>query len=194
MKRLFYMCNMLVILCAFGCAHKITITPHLDKLEAGVETKINKNVGYYISPENFEKKVVTPAGGGDKVKYYPYKESEPALRSVLDNIFSEVYLMPSLEDKDFLILKDISFIFVPEIETDSSSRSFWIWPPSDFSVSLNCRAIDELGNIIWEDDIRGEAHLGLPQVHMDHSLAGRLATEKVFMKLQSRILESEIFR
>ena len=194
MKRLFYVFTVSLVFCTFGCAHQINITPNLSHWSIEGVNKIDKNVSYYISPENLEKKVVTPAGGGDKVKYYPYKESEPVLRVVLDNIFTAVYSMPSLEDKDFLISKDISFIFIPEIETDSSSRSAWIWPPSDFIVSLDCKAIDDLGNIVWEDKVRGESHVGLPQVHMNHALAGKLATEDAFIKLQGKILESGSFR
>ena len=84
---------LLLLTCA--CAHSITITPALDALPAPGVGRIEKNVGYYIAPENLAKQVETPGGGGDKVKYFPYKESEPALKKVLSNIFGEVHPLPS---------------------------------------------------------------------------------------------------
>jgi hypothetical protein len=66
-----------------ACAHRISITPPLHQLDATEISRIEKSVGYYISPDDLEKQVITPAGGGDKVKYLPYKESEPALKTIL---------------------------------------------------------------------------------------------------------------
>jgi len=57
---------LLLLTCA--CAHSITITPGLDALPAPAGARIEKNVGYYIAPENLAKQVETPGGGGDKVK------------------------------------------------------------------------------------------------------------------------------
>ncbi len=76
--------------------------------------RIEKNVGYYISPENLNKSVVTPAGGGDKVKYLPYKESEPVLKTILANIFFNVYQVPSLDDPQFISSRNISYVFIPD--------------------------------------------------------------------------------
>jgi hypothetical protein len=157
MRRLFYLGLLLVGFFALGCARQIVITPALDAFSAGGVAKIDKAVGYHIPPENLAKEVITPAGGGDKVKYLPYKESEPVLSKVLSNIFREVYSVPSLGNAEFMKSKTISFIFIPTIVTDSSSRSAWIWPPSDFTVSLGCKATDASGAVVWETSVKAEA-------------------------------------
>ena len=59
---------------ATGCAHSIQLAPDLDDLRmTAVSDPIDKNVGYYISVADRTAEVVTPGGGGDDVKYFPYK-------------------------------------------------------------------------------------------------------------------------
>jgi hypothetical protein len=179
---------------AFGCAHRINITPALSDLGAAGVSKIDKNVGYYISPENLAKEVETPAGGGDKVKYLPYKEAEPALSRVLSNVFREVHMLPSLTSAEFIASKHIAYVFVPTITTDSSSRSSWIWPPSDFIVSLDCKATDASGRVVWETSLKGEAHERLPDVSRERDRAGKVAVQNAFLELQNRIIKAVEFR
>ncbi|WP_321777167.1 hypothetical protein [Sulfurimonas sp.] len=62
-----------------GCSHKISISPSLEDIrETKVEKKVDVNVGYYISKHNKQLKVTTSGGGGDKVEYTPYKDTEGA--------------------------------------------------------------------------------------------------------------------
>jgi hypothetical protein len=194
MGHLFRLGILSLLFCAFGCAHRINITPTLDTLSAAGISRIDKNVGYYIAPENLAREVITPAGGGDKVKYLPYKESEATLKRVLSNIFREVYQLPSPSSTELIASKAISYIFIPTIATDSSSRSVWIWPPSDFTLVLDCKATDGSGGVVWEVSIKAEAHMRLPDVHRDHALAGKEATRKAFLELQDKILSSGAFR
>src|SRR5688572_3047398 len=112
-----------VALLLVGCAHRINISPPLNTLGPGNAGRIDKTVGYYISAADKAKEIVTPGGGGDKVKYLPYEESEPALKQVLANIFSKIVPVPSLEDKQFITTNEIVLIFIPSIATDSSSDS-----------------------------------------------------------------------
>ena len=142
-----------------GCAHQINITPPLNTLDADGIRKIDKNAGYYISPDDLTKEVTTPGGGGDKVKYFPYKESEPALNKILSNIFVKVYPLASADDSQFILSNDISYVFIPKIETNSSSKSALTWPPTNFTVSLDCKALDSSGSVIWQKSVEavGEA-------------------------------------
>ena len=43
--------------------------------------------------------VTTKGGGGDKVTYHPYAESEPALNQVLSNVFTKVVSLSATNDK-----------------------------------------------------------------------------------------------
>ena len=194
MRPLFRLAIIPLLFVGLGCAHRIDITPALDALNASGVTKIDKNVGYYIAPEKLAQEVETPAGGGDKVKYLPYKESEAALNKVLSNVFRDVYALPSPDNAEFVASKNISYIFVPTITTDSSSRSSWIWPPSDFTVSLDCKATDGSGRVVWETSLKAEAHERLPDVYRDHARAGKVALQNAFLELQGRILKAVEFR
>jgi hypothetical protein len=193
-KRLSVLSVSFLLSLLVACAHPINITPRVGSIGALSGDRIDRNVGYYISSEDMAKVVVTDGGGGDKVKYFLYKESEPALKQVLANIFRDVHAVPSLDDLAFITSKQIDYVFVPVIAAQSSSRSMWIWPPSDFTMELACRALDAAGNVVWETRVTGDAHMRLPDVARDHALAGREAAAKAFLELQQSIVSSEKFR
>lgn len=141
---------------AVGCAHQINITPPLNTLDGNNAAKANKTVGYYISPADRTKEVTTPGGGGDKVKYLPYAESEPALNKVLTNLYADVVMVPSLDDKQFIAGKKIAYIFMPSIQTDSGSDSALTWPPTRFAMTLNIKAVGPDGNMLWKKMVTGQ--------------------------------------
>src|SRR3990172_12617983 len=102
-----------------GCAHPIVISPDISKIErdSGMQV-IPKNVGYYIL-EDREKEVTTPGGGGDKIRYKPYKDIETGFYKMLSNVFKNVSALKA--DKDLEISKnDINYIISLEVSTNSS--------------------------------------------------------------------------
>ena len=179
----------IVVLALFGagCAHQINITPPLNTLEAKDLIKIDKVVAYYISPANRSKEVETPGGGGDKIKYLPYQESEPAMKQVLSNLFATVVSMPSLDDKPFIVSNGVAYIFIPKIETDSASDSAFTWPPTRFTVSLECRAVDPSGVTVWQATVKGQGTAEFSEFKHDMSLAARRASKDAFLRLQQEI-------
>ncbi len=193
MKFIRQLLAVLPLFVLFGCAHSINITPPLNTLNNEGAVKIEKNVGYYISPENLEKEVTTPGGGGDSVKYLPYKESEPALKQVLSNIFSHVFSVPSTTDEKFITSNNIAYIFTPEFETNSSSESAFTWPPTKFTMNIDCKAVDGSGALIWQTKVIGEGTASYKEFVKDHSLAARRAMQKAFVELQSNISSSGKF-
>jgi hypothetical protein len=170
-----------------GCGHSINITPPMNTLGKEGVVKIDKNVGYYISAENMNKEVTTPGGGGDKVKYFPYKESEPALKAVLGNIFQQVVSVPAPNDAKFIADNKIAYIFTPELTTDSSSPSPFTWPPTKFTLKIDCKAADGSGKLLWQTVVTGEGQAEFEEFKGDFSLAARKASQKAFMKLQEEI-------
>jgi hypothetical protein len=177
-----------------GCAHQINITPPLNTLEGDNSTKVNKTVGYYISPADRAKEVETPGGGGDKVKYLPYQESEPALNKVLSNIYTDVVSVPSLDDKQFIASKNIAYIFVPSIVTDSGSDSAMTWPPTRFTVTLDTKAIGPDGNVRWQQKVTGQGKAEFSEFKHDFSLSARRANKQAFQNLQQAIRNSAELR
>jgi len=177
-----------------GCAHQINITPPLNTLEARDIIRIDKTVGYYISPADRSKVVETPGGGGDKVKYLPYQESEPALKQVLSNLFTKVVSIPSLDDKQFIASNNVAYVFVPAIETDSASDSSFTWPPTKFTVNLDCRAVDSSGATVWQTKVTGQGNAEFSEFKHDMSLSARRASRDAFLNLQREIGAAREFR
>lgn len=193
MKSLLWVLAVLSLYALVGCGHSINITPPINTLNKEGVVKIDKNVGYYISSENMNKEVTTPGGGGDKVKYFPYKESEPALKTVLGNIFNQVVSVPAPNDAKFVADNKIAYIFTPEFTTDSSSPSPFTWPPTKFSMKINCNAADGSGKLLWQTVVEGEGQAEFDEFKHDFSLAARRASQKAFIKLQEEIVKSGNF-
>jgi len=176
-----------------GCAHNIQMTPSIDNLRNNaVKTKSELNVGYYISAEDMARAVTSPGGGGDKVTYFPYKDTEAALNTVLSQIFQKVYAAPALTDSSFMAQKQIAYVFKPQITTTSSSASAFTWPPTDFTVTLFCSAVDASGQEVWKDQVTGQGHSEFSEFKSDFSLTARRAAEDAFKKLQEKIANSSL--
>lgn len=188
-KYFLYVCIILSAVLS-GCAHQIQINP---KTDAFVESKakVDKVVGYHISDENRKKVVKTAGGGGDDVTYMPYKDTESILFQVLSNKFKDVYLVKSLNDDSFIKENEIKLIFIPEIITQSSSKSLITWPPTKFIIDLTVKAINAQGKTIWQKQIKKTGEAEFDEFKADFSLSARRATEQVFLQLANDI-EQEI--
>lgn len=177
-----------------GCSHKISLAPPLNELQdAKVKNKINVNVGYYISSSMENIEVTTPGGGGDKVKYTPYKDTEAALNTMLSKKFKRVYSLKSLEDKNYINEKNIMYIFTTNIYTDSSSTNFLIWPPTDFTIELTCNAVDINRNSIWTEKVSTNGHANAGELMKNFSLSAERATKDAFFKMLEKLEETNVF-
>lgn len=185
----------LVILTLTGCSHKISIDPSLEKIRATtIENKIDVNVGYYISKHNKKLKVITPGGGGDKVEYMPYKDTESAFNTILSKVFNRVYSLKSFNDKAYIESKDIRYIFTPTIKTNSSSDSAFTWPPTKFTVALKCEAVSLDGTKIWEETTYEEGNAEYSEFKENFSLSAQRATEKAFQSMLNKLKKSNSFK
>jgi len=183
-----YIFTLMCLIALAGCSHSIQLTPSLDDIRnVDLQRKIDKNVGYYISSSNRKKEVTTPGGGGDDVKYFPYKETESALNTMLLRVFSKAYSIKDLNDSQFYIDKDISYIFKPIIKTSSSSSSAFTWPPTEFTFELTCTAVDPNNQLIWDKTVSATGNAEYDEFKDDFSLSARRATEKAFQKMMVEI-------
>lgn len=177
-----------------GCARNIQINPDLANIRSlETNTVSEKTVAYYISEEDLTREVITPGGGGDKVKYKPYADTRGALNAALLKKFSKVYSIDSLDNKAFIIEKNISYIFVPHLATNSSSSSLFTWPPTEFTIKLECNALDKNGSTAWNTTINSIGNATFSEFKKDFSLAGRRASEYAFKSLLKELDQSEIF-
>jgi len=178
-----------------GCSHKISIDPSLEKIRATtIEKKFDINVGYYISSYNQNLKITSPAGGGDKVEYLPYKDTESAFNTVLSKVFNRVYSLKSFNDKEYIESKKIKYIFTPTITTNSSSSSPFTWPPTKFTIALKCEAVNLDGAKIWEETIYEEGNAEFNEFKENFSLSAQRASEKIFQSLLNKLKQSDKFQ
>lgn len=179
-----------------GCAHDITISPDLNKIAASSsQAPIGKPVGYYISAQDKALRVITPAGGGDKVEYAPYADFEAGLAKVLSNVFGSAQPVKDAKDQADLQSKNIAWVFTPTLTTNSSSRNSFFWPPTDFTVTLNCTAANSSQQQVWQTNISSSNDvIAVNDTLHDHGLAGKKAMEKALSQLQDQLLSAEQFR
>lgn len=191
MKKIKLLLVILPLLAMIGCAHPMVISPRVDELPVENKVKIDKVVGYYISASDIALRVESPGGGGDRLAYHPYKDIEAALSKVLFNIYKDVYKLKAKNDKKELTANSITYVFVPQVSTTSSSPSPFTWPPTDFSVTLKMHALDSAGKKVWSGEVRGEGHAEFEQFKDDFQLAARLASKEAFIKLQKEIVKTD---
>ena len=195
MKIIMRIAAIAAVLLLVGCAHPISMAPKMSVFDDKQPTqKISKNIGYYISVDDRAREVTTPGGSGDTVRYFPYKDLEPGLYKMLSNSFNDVYVVKSLDDRTFLTERKIAYVLIPKIETTSSSSSAFTWPPTDFIVSLECRAISLAGDVVWKTTAKGEGRATFSEFKSDFSLSARRASEQALLQLQKQIGESPLAR
>ena len=188
MRSIITLTALAAVALASGCAHTINITPPLNTIPGDGITKVDKTVGYYISSEQKSLVVSTPGGGGDKVSYRPYADSEPALNQVLSNIYSSVVALAAPNDKAELASKHVAYVFTPAITTTSHSSSALTWPPTNFTVTLDCKATDGSGAAVWNQKVTGSGEAVYDDFKHDFSLAGRRASKDAFNRLQKALV------
>jgi len=138
---------------------------------ATVPSKIEKSVAYVISPANMAKEVQTPGGGGDKIKYQPYKDLDAALYQAFSAVFADVTKVSAAAEA-----KGVSYVIEPSITTTSSSDSLFTWPPTRFSVNLVCRVLDANGQLLTEVHSVGDGEATFSEFKSDFSLSARRAS------------------
>ena len=182
-----------VLLALGACAHPITIIPDTSRIPAAMTSRVPRNAAYYIADADRDVQVTTPGGGGDKVSYFPVRDLEHGLFRVLSSVFDRVYALPALDDRTFLTSRNIAFVFEPTITTESSG-SVLFWPPTDFKISIACRAYDLERKLIWEKTVVGQGRTSAWEVTKDFSLAANRAAEDALKQLQDALVAEPLFR
>ena len=141
------MCAMLLAIFLAGCAHPISMSPDLALVNSERIMKLDLTAGYYISNEFRTLEITGPAGGGDKVRYFPYRDFEAGFEYALNKVFTEVLRIDNLNDSDPK-RGSLSVLITPKIETVSSSSNIMTWPPTQFLVTLTCSILDGNGKLV----------------------------------------------
>lgn len=173
-----------------GCAHPISIAPDIARIEATPDVqRIESRVGYFMAADRRDIEVTTAGGGGDKVRYKPYREIETGFYKMLSNVFKDVTLLKSTTDADAIRRNALNFIVTPTISTESSSPSAFTWPPTRFTVNLSCDITDAEGRPVVSKAVTGEGAAEYDEFKSDFSLAGKRATQEALRRMQEVLLK-----
>ncbi len=192
MKRQ-YLLFIITISLITGCAHSIIITPNTAELSETLSSDKNNEfkVGYYISSKDKSLEVTTLGGGGDNVKYYPYRDMEDGYRIMLSNVFKSVTELNSIKNNSKL-QSEIDFIIIPRVITTSGSTGFFTWPPTDFTVDLTSTIKKAGGEIIAEPRVVGTGVADTSERLSEHGIAGKRAMEDALLKMQKRLTNIDL--
>lgn len=178
----------------FGCAHPISMAPDLASVKGPGAPLINQQVGYHISEASRALEITSAGGGGDKVRYFPYRDMDAGLYKALGEVFKGVNKVSNPKDADALSASGITLLIVPEISTTSSSQSMLTWPPTQFSVMLNCSVVDAKGQHVTAIRVEGNGMAEFSEFKSNFSLAAVRASNDALEKLVKALAESPALR
>ncbi len=184
-----------IVLVVTGCAHPISVTPKLASLDRTTATpaRINAKVGFYIPPIASTTEVTTPGGGGDNVRYFPYRDIEAGFQKILSNVFSSSLKVRSIEDPTDGKRDDIDYVLIPQLVTTSGGSGFFTWPPTSFTVDLTSNVRDKNGKLLTSIRVVGAGSAETSERISETGIAGSRAMEDALIKMQASLFESEVF-
>ena len=195
MKRWFSILLMLLLVAiTAGCAHPITMNPDLNAIKGDKSTMMAKSVGYHIPEAAKSLEVTTAGGGGDKLRYFPYRDLEPGLYKALGEVFSNVSRIQNPKDAAEWSNRGISLLITPEIRTVSASESAFTWPPTQFTVDLSCTVSDSAGQTIEVIKVSGYGLATFDEFKSNFSIAAVRASNQALALLIQALSESKRLR
>ncbi|HKW37824.1 MAG TPA: hypothetical protein VJO54_08450 [Burkholderiales bacterium] len=169
-----------------ACAHPISITPDLASIPAQKPT-VQKNAAFVIATEDRDREVTTKGGGGDEIRYFPYRELEAGMFQVLSSIYAKVTLLRTSTDKSLLDASKASYVFLPTVATESSSQSAFTWPPTDFTITIKYKVQDPAGKPVYDNQVQGKGQATYDEFKKDFGLAGKLAAQDALKKFKAQV-------
>jgi hypothetical protein len=167
-----------------GCAHPLNISPDISAINKSAPVaKSMKSISYYFT-EDLEKEVTTPGGGGDSVKYKPYKELDTGIYKVLSDNFKSV-----VTQKSGVTQSKVENDLVAEItiSTNSSSSSAFTWPPTLFGVNISTNLLDTKTGKKEKILVVGEGRAEFEEFKSNFNLSGKRASEDALNKFGAAI-------
>jgi hypothetical protein len=182
--------------CVFmlGCAHPINIAPNMALVKGEGLAKIDKKVGYHISDASKALEVTGPGGGGDKIRYFPYRDFEAGFYMALNEVFTGVTRVSDPKDAAALKKDGVTLLITPEIETQSSSPSLLTWPPTQFVLKLTCKIVDASGSVVETVSVSGDGRAEFAEFKGNLSLSATRASNDALTRLIKALAESKVLR
>lgn len=174
-----------------GCAHPLNISPDISSVNKSAPSeKIAKSISYYFT-EDIEKEVTTPGGGGDSVKYKPYKELDIGIYKVLSDNFNSVVMLKggAVESK-----LDNDFVAQITISTNSSSSSVLTWPPTLFGVNISTELLNPKTGKMEKILVSGEGRAEFSEFKSNMNLSAKRASEDALNKFGAAIAGAKLIK
>lgn len=186
--------SLLALAFLFGCAHPITMAPDLAAVRSDGAPLIEKSVAFHISDSAKALEVTTGGGGGDTVRYFPYRDLEAGIYKALSEVFRNVSKVQNPADRSALANAGISLLISPEITTVSSSESLFTWPPTQFTVDLICMIVDGSGQTVDTVRVSGYGTATFDEFKSNFSLAAVRASNHALSLLIAALRASAPLR
>jgi hypothetical protein len=193
MKRIvLFAASLMCVAFLVGCAHPINMRPDVSLIQAGGVQKINKVAGFYISDANLALEVTTAGGGGDKVRYFPYRDIEAGFYKALSETFAKVTKISNPKDLAALNAAGVNILITPVVTTTSSSPSPFTWPPTQFTVTLDCQVVDANGKALTSVTVTGTGKAEFDEFRANFSLSAVRASEDALRQLMVKLRETAV--
>ena len=193
-NRILWLAGLLAAVLATGCAHPISVTTDVSQVRSSGKPRIEKSVAYVIAPDDRDREVITPGGGGDKLSYKPYRDLDAGIFKALSEVFANVSRVDAAAEAAKPGRDKIQLVFVPKITTTSSSASPFTWPPTAFAIDLACKVSDASGAPVSEINVVGNGQAEFSEFKSDHSLAAKRAAQDAMQKLVKALEETPALR
>jgi hypothetical protein len=156
--------------------------------------KIDKAVGFYISDANLALESKSAGGSGYQVRYLPYRDIEPGFYKALTEVFTKVVKVEDPRDALTLTNDGLTLVLVPTIQTTSFSPSILTWPPTQFTVTLDCRITNVDGSSLTNIHVIGTGSAEFSEFKDNFSLSAARASEDALKKLMVALRENAALR
>ncbi|WP_422095927.1 hypothetical protein [Variovorax sp.] len=175
-----------------GCAHPIAVVPDQARLarSADAPAPMPLRVGYHIPAALADMEVTTPGGGGDNIRYFPYRDIDAGFEKMLSNVFSDIVKLPSIAKPAETASSGVHYVIVPTIVTTSGGSGLFTWPPTSFSVDLTSQIRDPAGTLVASPRVVGFGSAETSERIFDHGIAGRRAMEDALLRMQAALRET----
>jgi hypothetical protein len=191
-NRLLRWLPLVPLLVLVGCAHPINVQPKIDNLVRSNDApgRLMHKVAYYIPDASLGMEVTTPGGGGDNVRYFPYRDIEAGFKLMLTNVFETVDRLTGMPTPDEMQRRGYTYLLQPVLTTNSGSTGVFTWPPTNFTVDLTTQVRGTTGTLVASPRVVGTHSVsGIAEMGGNFGITGQVAMQDALLKQQSMLFE-----
>lgn len=172
--------GLLLLTLATGCTHAYSLAPEFSQLPPPAEEPYDLAVHWKPTDAEMQLLEKRKAAAGDSIEYAVYRDLAAGIDSVLGNCFERIVADPAEAD----------LVFRVTIVTTPSWGNGLIWAPTSFAVTLDTKALDQAGEVVWHQSVSGTGAARFGELNGNSSLAGQRGAVLALGELQRHLLEA----